>query len=145
MSGSRPWERRMWMDSLQAGPLQLYGMIFEFGDARRGRPLPMFPNASAVHLFFQAEDRIRDWSVTGVQTCALPIFGCVAAVIVGRRVQLRANQRTVLIEHGLRARTPPGALPLSQHLRSLYERDDVMDDFFVAGMYLSGLDPHILF
>src|ERR1019366_9876796 len=23
--------------------------------------------------FFQAEDGIRDWSVTGVQTCALPI------------------------------------------------------------------------
>src|SRR5437016_9605041 len=25
-------------------------------------------------FFFQAEDRIRDWSVSGVQTCALPIF-----------------------------------------------------------------------
>src|SRR5262249_57593679 len=24
-------------------------------------------------LFFEAEDGIRDWSVTGVQTCALPI------------------------------------------------------------------------
>src|SRR5258706_2134827 len=32
---------------------------------------------SVVHVFFfffQAEDGIRDWSVTGVQTCALPIF-----------------------------------------------------------------------
>src|SRR5262249_60046400 len=30
-------------------------------------------------FFFQAEDGIRDWSVTGVQTCALPIsaFICV--------------------------------------------------------------------
>src|SRR5260370_463456 len=26
-----------------------------------------------VHFFFQAEDGIRDSSVTGVQTCALPI------------------------------------------------------------------------
>src|SRR5262249_58611296 len=26
-----------------------------------------------VIFFFQAEDGIRDWSVTGVQTCALPI------------------------------------------------------------------------
>src|SRR5262249_22692081 len=26
-----------------------------------------------VNFFFQAEDGIRDWSVTGVQTCALPI------------------------------------------------------------------------
>src|SRR5438093_403974 len=25
------------------------------------------------HFFFQAEDGIRYWSVTGVQTCALPI------------------------------------------------------------------------
>src|ERR1019366_182724 len=30
----------------------------------------VFPNAC---LFFQGEDGIRDWSVTGVQTCALPI------------------------------------------------------------------------
>src|SRR5215475_234461 len=28
-----------------------------------------------VFFFFQAEDGIRDFHVTGVQTCALPIFG----------------------------------------------------------------------
>src|SRR5207249_9236030 len=28
-----------------------------------------------VIFFFQAEDGIRDRNVTGVQTCALPIFG----------------------------------------------------------------------
>src|SRR5437016_10379659 len=27
-----------------------------------------------IVFFFQAEDGIRDWSVTGVQTCALPIY-----------------------------------------------------------------------
>src|SRR5437016_8522988 len=27
----------------------------------------------SLFFFFQAEDGIRDWSVTGVQTCALPI------------------------------------------------------------------------
>src|SRR5438046_9049810 len=27
-----------------------------------------------IGFFFQAEDGIRDWSVTGVQTCALPIY-----------------------------------------------------------------------
>src|SRR2546421_3119699 len=31
-------------------------------------------------FFFQAEDGIRDLIVTGVQTCALPIFGVVADV-----------------------------------------------------------------
>ena len=32
-----------------------------------------------VFFFFQAEDGIRDWSVTGVQTCALPILEQLAA------------------------------------------------------------------
>src|SRR5207302_7631022 len=31
---------------------------------------------SALVFFFQAEDGIRDFHVTGVQTCALPICGC---------------------------------------------------------------------
>src|SRR2546422_339306 len=32
------------------------------------------PAALSVFFFFQAEDGIRDVAVTGVQTCALPIF-----------------------------------------------------------------------
>src|SRR5256885_8468215 len=35
--------------------------------------------ASDVVFFFQAEDGIRDYKVTGVQTCALPIFPIVPA------------------------------------------------------------------
>src|SRR5690349_22196666 len=35
---------------------------------------------SFVFFFFQAEDGIRDLYVTGVQTCALPIFWVVAMV-----------------------------------------------------------------
>src|SRR5256885_2806271 len=31
-------------------------------------------------FFFQAEDGIRDYKVTGVQTCALPICGLLVAV-----------------------------------------------------------------
>src|SRR5688572_21567194 len=34
----------------------------------------MFENSNECHFFFQAEDSIRDLTVTGVQTCALPIF-----------------------------------------------------------------------
>src|SRR5437764_3157823 len=34
----------------------------------------MVSNYVVVFFFFQAEDGIRDTSVTGVQTCALPIF-----------------------------------------------------------------------
>src|SRR5437762_6967466 len=35
-------------------------------------------------FFFQAEDGIRDTSVTGVQTCALPIYLALAARAVAR-------------------------------------------------------------
>src|SRR5690606_40225262 len=31
--------------------------------------------SSSTYFFFPAEDGIRDFHVTGVQTCALPIFG----------------------------------------------------------------------
>src|SRR5256885_11340325 len=33
------------------------------------------PLLDSVSFFFQAEDGIRDYKVTGVQTCALPIYG----------------------------------------------------------------------
>ena len=33
----------------------------------------MVSSATILRFFFQAEDGIRDTSVTGVQTCALPI------------------------------------------------------------------------
>src|SRR5438270_10604253 len=36
-----------------------------------------------LYFFFQAEDGIRDLTVTGVQTCALPIFPALAAIRVG--------------------------------------------------------------
>ena len=34
-------------------------------------------------FFFQAEDGIRDYDVTGVQTCALPIYVADAAITIG--------------------------------------------------------------
>src|SRR5437879_11547307 len=42
--------------------------------------------ASLFFFFFQAEDGIRDTSVTGVQTCALPILG-------GARARVRSPCR----------------------------------------------------
>src|SRR5207245_7902721 len=36
--------------------------------------LPLSHDLSRYLFFFQAEDGIRDATVTGVQTCALPIF-----------------------------------------------------------------------
>src|SRR5207237_4511844 len=46
-------------------------------------------NSVARHLFFvQAEDGIRDSSVTGVQTCALPISIVLAASATGEVLAL---------------------------------------------------------
>src|SRR5215211_3129904 len=47
-----------------------------FSDLTLPRPSPR------NSFFFQAEDGIRDHCVTGVQTCALPIFDAVAGVFI---------------------------------------------------------------
>src|SRR5207237_1760853 len=64
-------------------------------------------------FFFQAEDGIRDSSVTGVQTCALPIyiagarraFGDRAVFIAGRCDDWRRDARTrdadIVLAHGV--------------------------------------------
>src|SRR5438046_6487306 len=62
-------------------------------------------------FFFQAEDGIRDWSVTGVQTCALPIAGqSVEAVYVS------VAERD-LFAIGLNCATGPDFM--TDHLRTL--------------------------
>src|SRR5205085_6740034 len=51
------------------------------------------PLLTPLTFFFQAEDGIRDLTVTGVQTCALPIYPAgepLAAVLPGLRVRARA-------------------------------------------------------
>src|SRR5262249_56539005 len=57
---------------------------------RRGsrRSLECSCRSSAVFpsfFFFQAEDGIRDWSVTGVHTCALPILKRINKTLLRRR------------------------------------------------------------
>src|SRR5438093_9370256 len=52
-------------------------------------------------FFFQAEDGIRDWSVTGVQTCALPSIPELIGETedrVGSRVKRRAVQQMLARE-----------------------------------------------
>src|SRR2546429_555076 len=74
------------------------------GDPGRARPRA---DASRCVFFFQAEDGIRDVAVTGVQTCALPIFRPVvqdyllptAAFIVGPAELSYIAQSEVVYEH----------------------------------------------
>ena len=54
-----------------------------------------------VFFFFQAEDGIRDYKVTGVQTCALPIYLAAASIntsscIAGDTGQARRGKVEVL-------------------------------------------------
>src|SRR5437763_9759864 len=54
---------------------------------------------SFVFFFFQAEDGIRDTSVTGVQTCALPISGRrlgVRELVVGQEADARSARAHAL-------------------------------------------------
>src|SRR5256885_7720460 len=55
-------------------------------------------------FFFQAEDGIRDYKVTGVQTCALPIWD------TNRLAQLALGPARIVLDHQHRARAPHQAL-----------------------------------
>src|SRR5256886_12430476 len=56
--------------------------------------------SSVVDCFFQAEDGIRDLTVTGVQTCALPICPCAQSSISS---VVRCMARPVIgLSYGLR-------------------------------------------
>src|SRR5207302_5992011 len=53
-----------------------------------------------IFFFFQAEDGIRDFHVTGVQTCALPIFERVLdylKLVEGNEGELRRLYKDMLI------------------------------------------------
>src|SRR2546430_8514006 len=52
-------------------PLTYEGRAYDLG--KRFRRLTL--EQAIIEFFFQAEDGIRDLTVTGVQTCALPICG----------------------------------------------------------------------
>src|SRR2546427_4313316 len=63
-------------------------------------------------FFFQAEDGIRDLTVTGVQTCALPISSVQPSTFASRGTPMRGAQRGAT--RGRRSR--------SERLRRLLER-----------------------
>src|SRR5437016_11997786 len=122
--------------------MEMYGMVrspLSGGRlcVRGGRLLPCV-SGSAVRLiilcgvffFFQAEDGIRDWSVTGVQTCALPIYRLPAPLLAldpARRSPARAgavrrrDRRAVPARADLRCRP---RLPRADAARALLPRSE---------------------
>src|SRR6266446_8594583 len=82
------------------------------------RSIVKLQSADDAFFFFQAEDGIRDYKVTGVQTCALPIFGgCRSGRCVG---DLRSPTASGLQRSGsVSARQPADQ---ENHRRSDYEK-----------------------
>src|SRR2546426_4313526 len=72
-----------------------------------------------LFFFFQAEDGIRDYKVTGVQTCALPIFGA------GDLLWFHSSYGREEIAHRIRFAKPVSSF------RSQYAYDNVL--YIVAG------------
>src|SRR5256886_13477910 len=60
------------MRQVVPGAISLWGrdLVISFSWRRRAESRRVY----LIFFFFQAEDGIRDLTVTGVQTCALPIF-----------------------------------------------------------------------
>src|SRR2546421_7919975 len=78
------------------------------------------PSSLYSFFFFQAEDGIRDLIVTGVQTCALPIYcGLAVPKVALDGVVVRVAVRAVdFNRHRGRALASDGRLPLRQRSRA---------------------------
>src|SRR5207247_3401813 len=67
---------------------------------------PLMTLTTVLYLsffFFQAEDGIRDPLVTGVQTCALPIYRGLRSPVPARRLRLRLVARASVFAAALGA------------------------------------------
>src|SRR2546430_8966148 len=93
---------------------------------------------AVAFFFFQAEDGIRDLTVTGVQTCALPIFQ--RARVPGRDGAVVAEGRFQRGQH-LDGGSRPRTIVLHERLPARQsERDDLaVEEAIVARSYRGGL------
>src|SRR5690606_39546550 len=77
--------------------------------------------AVSVNFFLQAEDGIRDFHVTGVQTCALPIWVCVGAP-AGAKAAVEQRTRVACRSARFAAAAAPAAGP-DRRVRSCRNSD----------------------
>src|SRR5256885_10205242 len=57
-----------------------------------------------LYFFFQAEDGIRDYKVTGVQTCALPISGEMQVLLTEKLKNLVNDPQVTVIVKAVKSR-----------------------------------------
>src|SRR5256885_10923965 len=104
-------------------------MGLTYGLARSARADRTLFNRSVITglrsvFFFQAEDGIRDYKVTGVQTCALPICNLALRKVAGKsRAEADAAGMAALDRVGLaaKAKSYPGELSGGQQQRVAIE------------------------
>src|SRR3712207_7127785 len=89
--------------------------------------LMTFPILDGAYFFFQAEDGIRDIGVTGVQTCALPIY-----VLLSGATRLSVTPTADLWVHGMYAEQP--------YVRGLLDKLGVRPEFLTCGDYKSAAE-----
>src|SRR5437762_11724278 len=83
-------------------------------------------------IFFQAEDGIRDTSVTGVQTCALPIWLVSATPIAFTQGSPPLEKRTVFAMAFATSRSPDCKLTLRSEERRVGKECRVL---YLVGSY----------
>src|SRR5688500_19675768 len=68
------------------------------------------------YFFFQAEDGIRDYKVTGVQTCALPIWARVGVLLQDGGFDIRARPLETLRQYAAFHDAPLDAMDLLERV-----------------------------
>ena len=88
-------------------------------DGRRGE------DVKGGHFFFQAEDGIRDYDVTGVQTCALPIYDSIEIRVPFSPTSLAGyvalSQRSLIVKNVLDSQELTDIHPRLQFSKSFSE------------------------
>src|SRR3989440_5695285 len=78
-------------------------------------------------FFFQAEDGIRDLIVTGVQTCALPIYRA-RLVVVPRAVVLLEEREIEAAERRRQLVTDPRIGPMADVAGQISDRRELLEE-----------------
>src|SRR5256885_8222459 len=100
------------------------------GLERQGwKPIQWHQRGYYVIFFFQAEDGIRDYKVTGVQTCALPILAQARTLIASDFLQALSGRPDARLAISRRHRrrtavTPTSARPRCSRLRLATTRSE---------------------